>query len=227
MRLVPLSDGELLVQQIPGEKPLSFTLSGSLDPPGGREPSLLTQHHHCHWGLWIPKARSWESGILAGNPELIPQFPILPLGLQGAGSLLDSLGNQEAGVVEALVPVFSKKSVGTLFKIWMKRNQGDSNVLEQGLQPVSAASLVSPPTLLEAPVSSTGLPCGTAYTETQTPTCNQLGPPSTDLEALLYLPKAAPLLIKAWPPPHIPHASGICPLAFAAPSISPSLRQQQ
>lgn len=34
MRLVPLSDGELLIQQTPGEKHLVFTLSGSLDPPG-------------------------------------------------------------------------------------------------------------------------------------------------------------------------------------------------
>ena len=35
MRLVPLSDGELLIQHITGEKPLVFTLSGSLDPPRG------------------------------------------------------------------------------------------------------------------------------------------------------------------------------------------------
>lgn len=31
--MVPLSDGELLIQQIPGEKPLVFTLLGYLDPP--------------------------------------------------------------------------------------------------------------------------------------------------------------------------------------------------
>ena len=35
MRPGPVSDGELLIQQIPGEKPLVFTLSGSLDPPKG------------------------------------------------------------------------------------------------------------------------------------------------------------------------------------------------
>lgn len=31
--MIPLSDGELLIQQIPGEKPLVFTLLGYLDPP--------------------------------------------------------------------------------------------------------------------------------------------------------------------------------------------------
>ena len=81
---------------------------------------------------------SWEGQILGvwdphRDPELISQLPILLLGLHGVGSLLDSLGHWEAGNAETLVPVLSIDSVGTLFKIWIKINQHDSNVLEQRL----------------------------------------------------------------------------------------------
>lgn len=73
-------------------------------------------------GIWDPH-RDPEQGTLS-------PFPILPLGQHGTSFPLDSLGCQEAGVAEALLSIIS---VDTLVKIWIKRNQSDIDVLEQGL----------------------------------------------------------------------------------------------
>lgn len=56
MSLVPLCEAELPIQQTPHEKPHLHTQVLLTLP--GVESSLLAQHHCCHWGLWMAKAKS-------------------------------------------------------------------------------------------------------------------------------------------------------------------------
>lgn len=117
---------------------------------------------------------SWEGQILEvwdphRDPEqiILSSFPNFPSYYWGCTALVPPrIRHWEAGDAEGLVPVLSIDSVATLFKIQIKRNQGDSNVLEQGLSPLSAAFPVSSTVLPEAPVLNTGLPCEAVHIQT-------------------------------------------------------------
>lgn len=129
------------------------------------------------------------------KPDLTSQFPTLLWWLRGAAPPPDSLGHWEAEDAEALIPVLSIDSVGALFKVWFKINQGD-NILEQVLHRLFS-SLASLRGLARGPGVEHQ---AEAHTETCTPTPSQPGAPSQIWKCLFTL-KAAPSLSQALLPP--------------------------